>query len=134
MRSLSEFQSIAILGKGAFGSVQKAYERSTNQVVALKKVVLEQDMYGGFVAHLLREIGIQRSLHYDHIISVREVVRGRPQLLEVVGGKTRHLRFAAALRSYLLAISLITWSAFENAAARSTCPIVYGRLRVSMRG
>ena len=77
MRSHSEFQVIDNLGKGAFGSVEKAYRRGTNKVVALKKVLLEQDMCGGFVAHLLREIGFQRSLNYKHIISVKEVVRGK---------------------------------------------------------
>uniref|UniRef100_A0AAV2KZX7 non-specific serine/threonine protein kinase n=1 Tax=Knipowitschia caucasica TaxID=637954 RepID=A0AAV2KZX7_KNICA len=67
------YELLETLGRGTYGKVKKAIERSSGRVVAIKsirkdKIKDEQDK-----VHIRREIEIMSSLRHPHIISIYEV-------------------------------------------------------------
>ena len=57
------FNLLEKLGEGSYGSVHKAVVKSTNQVVAIKKVTIEQEL-----SDILKEISIMNSCDSHYII------------------------------------------------------------------
>eukprot|EP00210_Caulerpa_lentillifera_P005333 g5096.t1 len=65
--------SASLLGEGRYGSVYRATERATGEIVAIKKVAME-DMDRGIPSTALREVSILRLLeHSPHIVNMRTV-------------------------------------------------------------
>jgi cell division cycle 2-like len=62
--------------KGAYGVVYKAKEKKTGEIVALKRIKMENQKEG-FPISSLREIEILVSLNHDNIVNIKEVVIGR---------------------------------------------------------
>eukprot|EP00743_Colponemidia_sp_Colp-15_P005856 GILK01006295.1.p1 GENE.GILK01006295.1~~GILK01006295.1.p1 ORF type:complete len:498 (-),score=39.25 GILK01006295.1:86-1579(-) len=65
---LSDFEVGKPLGKGKFGNVYLARERSSNRLVALKVLFKAQLKTQQFEHQLRREIEIQSHLHHPHIL------------------------------------------------------------------
>jgi len=61
------------IGQGTYGEVWKGYDRESKQVVALKKIKMEQER-DGFPQTAIREIKIMKKAHDDNIHSITEVV------------------------------------------------------------
>ncbi|NXP49954.1 NUAK2 kinase, partial [Heliornis fulica] len=77
------YEFLETLGKGAYGKVKKARERS-GKLVAIKsirkdKIKDEQDL-----VHIRREIEIMSSLNHPHIISVHEVFENSSKIVIVM--------------------------------------------------
>eukprot|EP00742_Colponemidia_sp_Colp-10_P010510 GILJ01011543.1.p1 GENE.GILJ01011543.1~~GILJ01011543.1.p1 ORF type:complete len:490 (-),score=66.12 GILJ01011543.1:181-1650(-) len=66
--TLSDFEVGKPLGKGKFGNVYLARERSSNRLVALKVLFKAQLKTQQFEHQLRREIEIQSHLHHPHIL------------------------------------------------------------------
>ena len=74
-RCVSDFEKIAEIGEGTYGTVYKARDKNTQEVVALKKVRMHNEN-DGFPITSLREINILSQLRHPHIINLKEVVVG----------------------------------------------------------
>lgn len=81
-RSVSNFEKIATLGEGTYGTVYSARDKSTQEIFAIKKLKIHDNNYG-FPITSLREINLlkQLSVKFSHpnIIRLHEVVVGARQ-------------------------------------------------------
>ncbi|XP_035910450.1 cyclin-dependent kinase 10 [Anopheles stephensi] len=76
-RYVSSFQKLNRVGEGTYGIVFRARDSSTNEIVALKKVRIDQDIFkDGFPISGLREIQILKNCNHDNVVRLKEVVVG----------------------------------------------------------
>ncbi|VDN09936.1 unnamed protein product [Dibothriocephalus latus] len=75
-RSVSEFAKCNRIGEGTYGIVYRARDTITNEVVALKKVRMENEK-DGIPISSLREITLLLSMKHPNIVQLKEVVVGR---------------------------------------------------------
>ena len=73
--SLSEYTILNPIEEGSYGHVSRARGRSTGDIVALKKLKMDNTS-DGFPVTALREIQTLRACSHPHIVSLREVVLG----------------------------------------------------------
>ncbi|CAB1349591.1 unnamed protein product [Coregonus sp. 'balchen'] len=71
-RCVDKFEIIGITGEGTYGQVYKAKDKDTAEMVALKKVRLDNEKEG-FPITAIREIKILRQLNHKSIINMKEI-------------------------------------------------------------
>eukprot|EP00271_Cylindrocystis_brebissonii_P001841 TRINITY_DN12144_c0_g1_i1.p1 TRINITY_DN12144_c0_g1~~TRINITY_DN12144_c0_g1_i1.p1 ORF type:complete len:333 (-),score=65.31 TRINITY_DN12144_c0_g1_i1:48-1046(-) len=76
-RSVDCFEKLDHIGEGTYGMVYMAKEKTTGEVVALKKVRMENEKEG-FPITAIREIKILKKLNHDNVIKLKEIVTGKP--------------------------------------------------------
>ncbi|ELU12168.1 hypothetical protein CAPTEDRAFT_123428, partial [Capitella teleta] len=69
-----EYEKLAKVGQGTFGEVFKARHKTTRRLVALKKVLMENEKEG-FPITALREIKILQLLKHENVVSLLEICR-----------------------------------------------------------
>jgi serine/threonine protein kinase len=89
--ALSNFDKQEKLGEGTYGVVYKAIDRRTSEVVALKKIRLDQEEEG-LPATAVREISILRDLKHPNIVDLKEVINSRGKLTLVFEYLERDLK------------------------------------------
>ncbi|CAG5119404.1 unnamed protein product [Candidula unifasciata] len=72
----SKYEKLAKIGQGTFGEVFKARDKKTKMVVAMKKVLMENEKEG-FPITALREIKILQVLKNDNIVNLLEICRAK---------------------------------------------------------
>ncbi|KAI9116189.1 hypothetical protein K1719_013119 [Acacia pycnantha] len=72
-RSVDCFEKLEQIGEGTYGLVYKAREIETGELVALKKIRMENEREG-FPITAIREINILRKIKHENIIKLKEVV------------------------------------------------------------
>lgn len=77
-RSVGQFEKLAKVGEGTYGSVYKARDRETGGLVALKRVKLGGSGFDreGMPLTSLREIALLRRLRHPNVVRLHEVVVG----------------------------------------------------------
>ncbi|XP_052248155.1 cyclin-dependent kinase 12-like isoform X2 [Dreissena polymorpha] len=80
-RCVDLFNIIEIIGEGTFGQVYKAKDSRTGDLVALKKVRLENEKEG-FPITAVREIKILRQLNHPSIINLMEIVTDKQDAVD----------------------------------------------------
>jgi cyclin-dependent kinase 1 len=70
---LSDYVKIEKIGEGTYGVVYKGKNKITNQLVALKKIRLENDEEG-VPSTAIREISLLRELQHPNIVSLMDVL------------------------------------------------------------
>ncbi|XP_050304343.1 cyclin-dependent kinase 12 isoform X2 [Anthonomus grandis grandis] len=80
-RCVDMFEVIAQIGEGTYGQVYKAKDVHANELVALKKVRLENEKEG-FPITAVREIKILRQLNHKNIVNLREIVTDKQDALD----------------------------------------------------
>jgi len=75
-RSVDVFEKLNRLGEGTYGTVYRARDTESDQIVALKKVRMHSEKEG-FPKSSLREIRLLKRLNHPNIVKLLEVVCGR---------------------------------------------------------
>ncbi|KAJ6643906.1 Cyclin-dependent kinase 10 [Pseudolycoriella hygida] len=75
-RLVTEFEKLNRIGEGTYGIVYRARDTSNDEIVALKKVRMDQERDGLPVSGL-REIHILMKCSHENIVRMKEVVVGR---------------------------------------------------------
>ncbi|KAK9280554.1 hypothetical protein L1049_014247 [Liquidambar formosana] len=93
-RSVDCFEKLEQIGEGTYGQVYMAREIKTGEIVALKKIRMDNEREG-FPITAIREIKILKKLHHDNVIKLKEIVtspgpekdeQGRPDGNKYKGG------------------------------------------------
>ncbi|ELU08018.1 hypothetical protein CAPTEDRAFT_149303 [Capitella teleta] len=75
-RSVTEFEKLNRIGEGTYGIVYRARDTRTDEIVALKKMRMENEKDGIPISGL-REMSILLQLKNENIVELKEVVVGR---------------------------------------------------------
>lgn len=74
-RSVYSYERLNQIEEGSYGVVYRARDRQTGDIVALKKLKLEEEK-NGFPITALREVYALMSCRHENVVGVREVVVG----------------------------------------------------------
>ncbi|KAL4635397.1 cyclin-dependent kinase 13-like [Arapaima gigas] len=85
-RCVDKFEILGITGEGTYGQVYKAKDKDTGELVALKKVRLDNEKEG-FPITAIREIKILRQLSHKSIINMKEIVTDKEDALDFKNDK-----------------------------------------------
>ncbi|XP_053553968.1 cyclin-dependent kinase 12 [Bombina bombina] len=80
-RCVDKFDIIGIIGEGTYGQVYKAKDKDTGELVALKKVRLDNEKEG-FPITAIREIKILRQLIHNSVVNMKEIVTDKQDALD----------------------------------------------------
>uniref|UniRef100_A0A4W3HQL0 Cyclin dependent kinase 12 n=1 Tax=Callorhinchus milii TaxID=7868 RepID=A0A4W3HQL0_CALMI len=80
-RCVDKFDIIGIIGEGTYGQVYKAKDKDTGEMVALKKVRLDNEKEG-FPITAIREIKILRQLNHTSVVNMKEIVTDKQDALD----------------------------------------------------
>ncbi|KMS95083.1 hypothetical protein BVRB_012670 [Beta vulgaris subsp. vulgaris] len=72
-RTIDSFQKLQQIGQGTYAQVYTAKDIITGEIVALKKIRMENEK-NGFPITALREIRILSKLHHENIIKLKEIL------------------------------------------------------------
>lgn len=75
-RDVSEFEEIEQIGEGTYGQVLMGRDKISDEIVALKKVRMDQEKEG-FPITAIRELKMLRSLRHENIVRLKEIVTGQ---------------------------------------------------------
>lgn len=67
------------LGEGTYGTVYKALDRKTGEIIALKKIKLEH-ADEGIPSTAIREISLLQELKHPNIIELKDIAHGENKL------------------------------------------------------
>jgi cell division cycle 2-like protein len=74
-RSVYEYERLNQIEEGTYGVVFRGRDKSTGDIVALKKLKLDQEKFG-FPITALREINALMACRHENVVRIREVVVG----------------------------------------------------------
>ncbi|CAN7046431.1 hypothetical protein IGI04_008669 [Brassica rapa subsp. trilocularis] len=72
-RSVDCFEKLEQIGEGTYGQVYMAKDIKTGEIVALKKIRMDNEREG-FPITAIREIKILKKLHHENVIHLKEIV------------------------------------------------------------
>ena len=75
---MEKFQVVKNLGNGTYGTVVEALNKTTREVVAIKKMKRKFETWDECMT--LREIKSLRKLNHPNIVKLKEVIRARNEL------------------------------------------------------
>ena len=70
---MEKYETIRAVGDGAYGSVSKARNKLTNEIVAIKH--MKSQCASWEEAMNLREVKVLRRLNHHNIVKLKEVIR-----------------------------------------------------------
>eukprot|EP00193_Tetraselmis_chui_P000782 CAMPEP_0177759602 /NCGR_PEP_ID=MMETSP0491_2-20121128/4820_1 /TAXON_ID=63592 /ORGANISM="Tetraselmis chuii, Strain PLY429" /LENGTH=483 /DNA_ID=CAMNT_0019275443 /DNA_START=128 /DNA_END=1579 /DNA_ORIENTATION=- len=70
---MEKYEKLEKLGEGTYGVVYKARHRQTGHIIALKKILLEQEDEG-VPSTAIREISLLRELNHQNVVRLEDVV------------------------------------------------------------
>lgn len=77
-RDVTDFEEIEQIGEGTYGQVWMGRDKQSGDIVALKKVRMDQEKEG-FPVTAIRELKMLRSLRHENIVNLKEIVTGKNQ-------------------------------------------------------
>jgi cyclin-dependent kinase 10 len=75
-RDVNEYEKLNRVGEGTYGVVYRARDLKSNEIVALKRVRMEEEK-DGLPVSSLREINLLLNLRHKNIVELKEVVVGK---------------------------------------------------------
>ncbi|KAF0686296.1 Aste57867_21902 [Aphanomyces stellatus] len=76
-RDVDEFEKLNRIGEGTYGTVYRARDKKSGEIVALKRVILHNEKQDGFPITAIREIKLLKRLHQENCVQLKDVVVGR---------------------------------------------------------
>jgi len=76
---VSDYERLRQIGKGAYGEVFMARCKTTNKVVALKKLLMVSPQRDGFPIYSIREITLLKRVQHENIVNLVEIVTNKVQ-------------------------------------------------------
>lgn len=73
-QSVSLYHSYRQIGEGTYGTVYQATHSQTSQIVALKRIILHNEITEGFPITSIREIATLRSIQHQNCIQLLDIV------------------------------------------------------------
>lgn len=74
---ISSYERLNRIGEGTYGTVYRAFDRETNEVVALKKVILHNEKQDGFPLTSVREVAVLKRLNHVNCVKLKEMAVAR---------------------------------------------------------
>lgn len=75
-RSVESIQKLDLIGKGTYGVVYRARDTKNNEILALKRLRIENPK-DGFPISSIREINLLRTLKHENIVEFKGIAVGR---------------------------------------------------------
>lgn len=88
-RNVTDFEEIEQIGEGAYGQVWMGRDKASGEVVALKKVRMDQEKEG-FPITAIRELKMLKSLKHENIVELKEIVTGKNQNTTTKSARNKH--------------------------------------------
>ncbi|KAK9819225.1 hypothetical protein WJX74_008630 [Apatococcus lobatus] len=76
---MERYEKIDKIGEGTYGVVYKARDRKDGQIIALKKIRLEQEDEG-VPSTAIREISLLKELHHNNVVRLDDVIHSEKRL------------------------------------------------------
>lgn len=97
-RSVDRYDRLHQIGEGTYGQVFLAKDRDTGELVALKKIRMDNEKEG-FPITAIREIKLLKVLDHENVIRLKEIVRSQCMSLRVatVALPTSYMPSAASI-------------------------------------
>lgn len=77
--SLERYQKMEKVGEGTYGEVYKSRDKKTGEIVALKKIRLENST-DGVPSTAIREITLLKEVQHPNVVQLKEVLHGDQKL------------------------------------------------------
>jgi len=97
MRDVDAFEKKFQVGEGTYGSVFVARDRSSNEIVALKRINTEQEE-NGFPITALREVKLLKGLKHPNMVLLKEIVCSKGTYNDFVTNKRIRIEAPAIVR------------------------------------
>nr|XP_019705835.1 cell division control protein 2 homolog A isoform X2 [Elaeis guineensis] len=76
---MDQYEKVEKIGEGTYGVVYKARDRLTNEMIALKKIRLEQEDEG-VPSTAIREISLLKEMQHSNIVRLQDVVHSEKRI------------------------------------------------------
>jgi len=68
-----KYETLDVIGNGVYGTVYQARDRETNEIVAMKRLRLDDDFGDGIPAHVIREVSLLRDFVHPNIVQLLNI-------------------------------------------------------------
>ena len=83
-RTLDDYVKIEKIGEGTYGVVFKGRDKTSGEIVAMKKLRFGSSADDGIPATAIREISLLREMRHPNIVKLTEIVLGADQKLYLI--------------------------------------------------
>ena len=116
---MEKYEIIRNVGDGSFGSVTKARNKTTGEIVAIKK--MKKTFYSWEEAMGLREVKELRKLNHPNIVKLKEVMRVQDSLHFVFELMSSNLHEKISKQSFQLDENVIKMMAYDSLQGLMAC-------------
>lgn len=116
-RSVYCYERLNQIEEGSYGVVFRAKDKQTGDIVALKKLKLDEEK-NGFPITALREVNALMACRHENVVGIREVVVG-DTLTQYVPSSNRQLHVSSSV-VFLCQESLLLWTLLSTTSNLSS--------------